>query len=512
MSQARYQLDLPEEDERELTLAFQRGDKGAYQAIYERYSTRVESVCRRLLTNPDDAKEATQETFVKTYLALGRFNGRYQLGSWITRIATNVCLDHLRAGARHPEVSDGSSMDLVAHRDLQDGDDPEELFIKNVESRRVVRTLRSLPAMHRAAIVLRDIEGLSYSEIAIALELSDSQVKALLHRARRGFKKVWQQSGVLSALIPTRLLHRIRQLDAANDHASSWLGRAVESAQVQVMSCSSALQQCGQLLNERAAAVTAAVVTVAVVGGATVASTVPAPASEQSPSRSIVLAERTSSHNDNPSESPDRHRSGKGKRQRASTRGEDDNDAPAPATDDPAAGDESDAPAPTTEPEDDSGVEPQPTPADDESPSPSPVAPLLHPAVGFIGNEPVSPSDTSTNDTTFVCSTYSIDQHWAGGVRYAGTSYPGTLTLAGRGGDMTIALSANTPDRVDFLGTGQMIQKELTSKGFLYLQYRGKYDSNRISVLPSSGAFTVSIGLDCGANRVITESVELATH
>src|SRR5687767_7015316 len=89
-------------EDKELTLAFQAGQKGAYQAIYERHHPRVSNVCRRMLSDPQDAQDATQETFLRVYQALGRFNGRYQLGAWITRIATNVCLDHLRGGKRRP--------------------------------------------------------------------------------------------------------------------------------------------------------------------------------------------------------------------------------------------------------------------------------------------------------------------------------------------------------------------------------------------------------------------------
>ena len=75
-------------EDRELVIAFKAGDPDAYDEMYRRYSARVGSVCRRMLTNREDAQEATQETFLKAYLALPEFNGNYRLGAWLGRIAS----------------------------------------------------------------------------------------------------------------------------------------------------------------------------------------------------------------------------------------------------------------------------------------------------------------------------------------------------------------------------------------------------------------------------------------
>src|SRR5689334_9645143 len=89
-------------EDKDLAIAFKNGELGAYDAIYGRYSDRVNGVCRRMLGQSEDAKEASQEVFLRVYQALPRFNGRYQLGAWITRIATNVCLDQIRGRNRKP--------------------------------------------------------------------------------------------------------------------------------------------------------------------------------------------------------------------------------------------------------------------------------------------------------------------------------------------------------------------------------------------------------------------------
>ncbi|MEA2487456.1 MAG: hypothetical protein QOF16_1110, partial [Actinomycetota bacterium] len=119
-----------------------------------------------MLGQPEDAKEASQETFLRVYQGLGRFNGRYQLGPWITRIATNVCLDQLRSRQRKPSQAMPIE-DFIRFEPATEGGvpEPEAVVIRNFESRRVRKVLESLPPAHRAAIVLRDFEGLSYSEV-----------------------------------------------------------------------------------------------------------------------------------------------------------------------------------------------------------------------------------------------------------------------------------------------------------------------------------------------------------
>lgn len=185
-------------EDRDLTLAFQRGEKGAYQAIYDRYAPKVRSICYRLLNHPEDAKEAAQESFLRIYQALGRFNGHYQLGPWISRITTNVCLDHLRAGRRRP--SDPTPIEDLLHAPSgpPDTTDPAWMTVQAASDRRVMNQVAALPPRHRAALILRDLEGHSYAEVADQLELTEGQTKSLIHRARKGFRREWLSSGPAS--------------------------------------------------------------------------------------------------------------------------------------------------------------------------------------------------------------------------------------------------------------------------------------------------------------------------
>ena len=90
-------------DDRGLVLDFQAGEAEAYQEIFRRYRALAWSIAFRLLASVDDAEEATQETMLRVYQGLPKFNGRYQLQAWVARIATNVSLDKLRARARRPQ-------------------------------------------------------------------------------------------------------------------------------------------------------------------------------------------------------------------------------------------------------------------------------------------------------------------------------------------------------------------------------------------------------------------------
>lgn len=145
-------------EDKELALAYQAGRPGVDAVIYERYAERVRRVCLRMLGNPDDAQEAVQETFLRVYQSLGRFNGRYQLGAWITRIASNVCLDQLRSTSRKRCDASLEVTEDHVERPAQD-QDPQDIAVRNQESAQVHEMLGSLSPIHRAAIVLRDLNG-----------------------------------------------------------------------------------------------------------------------------------------------------------------------------------------------------------------------------------------------------------------------------------------------------------------------------------------------------------------
>lgn len=205
-------------DDRELVIAFKAGDPHAYDEMYRRYSGRVGGVCRRMLTNREDAQEAVQETFLKAYLALPEFNGNYRLGAWLGRIASNVCVDLLRARARAANV-----VPLQAEASaLAVEEGPEETVVGGGPE--VAEKIGDLQPLHARALVLRGVEGLSHREIAGRLSMTPAQVKALLHRARRSFKRGWDEAKgwALAPLVAFRAASR--QLRAASQTGSQLAG------------------------------------------------------------------------------------------------------------------------------------------------------------------------------------------------------------------------------------------------------------------------------------------------
>jgi RNA polymerase sigma-70 factor (ECF subfamily) len=179
--------DHPGGGDRELVTAFQQGDEGAYEAIYRRHIGRVRRSCSRVLTDPNDVEEAAQETFLKAYQALQHFNGRYRLGAWLSRIAVNVCIDHVRSRSRHQHL-----VGLPSESNLEWADDgPEEVVAGG--NPRIDETLKDMQPLHAVALRLRAVDGLSHREMAGRLRMSPDQVKALLHRARRSFRRAWER-------------------------------------------------------------------------------------------------------------------------------------------------------------------------------------------------------------------------------------------------------------------------------------------------------------------------------
>lgn len=179
--------------ERRLVERFQSGSKNeSFEEIYRLYLPRVRAVCRRYLRDAGDVEEAVQDTFTKAYLNLIRFNGSFKLGSWFARIAINSSLDIVRRNQRRPPVvplgdEEGMSQD---HSLTLVGDTTPVSLV-----------LDRLPAEHARILLMRAQEGASHEEIGAALGKTSSQAKAMLHRARISFKKMWREFGAASGFL-----------------------------------------------------------------------------------------------------------------------------------------------------------------------------------------------------------------------------------------------------------------------------------------------------------------------
>jgi RNA polymerase sigma-70 factor (ECF subfamily) len=487
-------------DDKEMALAFQRGEKDAYQAIHERYEERVHRVCRRMLGRREDAQEAAQETFIRVYTALGKFNGRYQLGAWITRIATNVCLDQIRARSRRP-------VDSVPIEDLElevfagDAADPETVTVRNAESRRVRKVLLGLPPMHRAAIVLRDFEGLSYAEVGVALGMTECQVKALIHRARKGFRRSW--TPLAEALVPAKLLQRFRDVDVSvKEHVVTTA--ASQSAPV-VSMCSGLLQQCGSFMVEKVAPLA----TTMILGGAALASPA-SPSSAPDPQPSGTPLAIGSVLDPAP----------------AAPRAHDDKTATeAPATDAPApSAPPTETPVALPPPSEDPSAAPSEAPAPASPPPPSgtmapkesttPPPPFL-PAFYFQEGQSPTAKAPVAHTASVDCSKLTVSQTVTAEISDHEGSYPITAQLStGSSFQITFTVRKKGFD-VNYTGGGALISQSNTGNE-LRLTFNGRYGTGGSAAesagLPLNGSIRVDLALDCSAQSVIAESVVLTTQ
>ena len=174
-------------DEQQQIEAAQAGSLGAFNDLVGAYESRVYNLCYRMLGSAEPAADATQDTFLSAYQALGRFRGG-SFKSWLLRIATNACYDQLRRRQRRPTVSLDQLMDDEEHPiDFPSSDresDPEDRALQNELSLEIQRALRGLPEDQRMALTLADIQGLSYDEIAEITQTSLGTVKSRISRAR----------------------------------------------------------------------------------------------------------------------------------------------------------------------------------------------------------------------------------------------------------------------------------------------------------------------------------------
>lgn len=176
------------QDEKTLVQALHRGDRYACHDLVEKYSGQIYNVALRLTGHPNEAEEVLQETFINACKGVGSFKGKSSLGTWLYRIATNNGLMRLRRKQAptvpldaSPEEADGEFWPTQ----LQDWDWNPETITLTDELRQVMdEAVASLPDQFKAAFVLRDLQGLSTREAAEALEISTSNLKVRLHRAR----------------------------------------------------------------------------------------------------------------------------------------------------------------------------------------------------------------------------------------------------------------------------------------------------------------------------------------
>jgi RNA polymerase sigma-70 factor (ECF subfamily) len=166
-------------DESDLIKQIKKGDPSAFEAIVRKYEDKIYNLCRYMLRDPEDAQDAAQDVFLKAYRALKDFRPDSSLYPWIYRIAVTTCIDYRRKSRRERSRSEPLNEVLPSAEPF-----PESLYASKEITEALDLALQKLPEKLRGAIVLREIEELSYEEIAQVLHTSPGTVKSRISRAR----------------------------------------------------------------------------------------------------------------------------------------------------------------------------------------------------------------------------------------------------------------------------------------------------------------------------------------
>lgn len=170
-------------NERELIARLQKRDETAFEELLRQYKKKVYTLCFRMCGNSEDAEEAAQDTFLALWRGIDRFRQESSLSTWIYRLASNACIDLLRRRKKQ-----GSSLSLDDEELFLDAVDPAPHPQEAVEHREAQKLLQeglsALPEEYRKVLILREIEGLSYTEIAESASLELGTVKSRISRGR----------------------------------------------------------------------------------------------------------------------------------------------------------------------------------------------------------------------------------------------------------------------------------------------------------------------------------------
>jgi len=170
----------------------QKGDKRAFDLLIMKYQHRIVSLVSRYVSDSSEAQDVAQEAFIKAYRAIGRFRGDSAFYTWLYRIAINTAKNWIVAKNRRPPASDIDAVDAeqygISNR-LKDTSTPENEMLREEIERTVYGTIADLPEDLRTAIMLREMDGMSYEEIATTMECPIGTVRSRIFRAREAIDK-----------------------------------------------------------------------------------------------------------------------------------------------------------------------------------------------------------------------------------------------------------------------------------------------------------------------------------
>jgi RNA polymerase sigma-70 factor (ECF subfamily) len=185
------------EEDIQLVARARTGDERAFKALLEKYERAVFTICLRMVRNREEATDLAQESFIKTFSSLDRYNPAYAFSSWLFKITSNLCIDHLRkrriSTFAMDEPVEGEKGEFTRQYVAPDPT-PDETFSRNEKMQKLDAGIAALPEHYRIMLVLRHQEDMSYEEIAESLAIPLGTVKARIHRAREMLRAILEDS------------------------------------------------------------------------------------------------------------------------------------------------------------------------------------------------------------------------------------------------------------------------------------------------------------------------------
>lgn len=179
--------DAPQELDLELVRRVQRGDSTAFDLLVRKYQHRIVALIGRYIHDWSECQDVAQDTFIRAYRAIGNFRGDAQFYTWLHRIAVNTAKNHLVSQNRRPPTDDvdaGDAEQFDSGSRLRDTDTPERELMRQELERTVMKAVDGLPEELRTAITLREVDGMSYEEIAQKMDCPIGTVRSRIFRAR----------------------------------------------------------------------------------------------------------------------------------------------------------------------------------------------------------------------------------------------------------------------------------------------------------------------------------------
>ena len=180
-------------DDFSLIARFKDGDRFSFEEIVLRYQDKIYNLCWHMLGNAHDAEDAAQDVFLKAFQALPKFRPEASLYTWLYRIATNTCIDYKKKPIFESLFGDSGEGERLVRDRASDAPSPEKLYQSKQIGETLQESLGKLSSKLRAIIILKEIEDLSYEEIADTLDISMGTVKSRIARAREELQKLMKK-------------------------------------------------------------------------------------------------------------------------------------------------------------------------------------------------------------------------------------------------------------------------------------------------------------------------------